>query len=103
MKILHISAASQDSGAGYAALMTHNALIKNKINSKILFLVGENKLNSGIYHYSSGSIIKKLIRFTVTSLDRLLTWIYLNKKIKFSPLVSLVLNIVILNYLNGQK
>ena len=82
MKILHISGASKDSGAGYAALMTHNALIKNEVNSKILYLVGENKLNSNIYHYSSNSIIKK---------------------IKFFPLVFLVLNIVNLNYLNGQK
>jgi glycosyltransferase involved in cell wall biosynthesis len=86
MKILHISGASKDSGAGYAALMTHNALIKNEVNSKILYLVGENKLNSNIYHYSSGSTIKKIKRFAVTNLDRLLTWIYFNKKNQiFSP------------------
>jgi glycosyltransferase involved in cell wall biosynthesis len=80
LKVLHISGASKSSGAGYAALMTHNALIENEVCSKILFLVGENELNSRVYHYSSGSILKKVLRFATTTIDRLPNWLYVKRK-----------------------
>ena len=80
LKVLHVSGASEESGAGYAALMTHNALIENGICSKILFLVGENESQSNVYHFNSGSIIKKIIRFSITNLDRLPQWFYFRRK-----------------------
>lgn len=86
MNILHISAASQNSGAGYAVMLTHQTLIEYGINSKVLYLVGENYSNQNIYFYTSNSIIRKLRRVIITTLDRVPTWIYLSRKEQlFSP------------------
>ena len=66
--------------------MTHNALIKAGLNSKILFLVDQGDPPSSVYAYTSNSIIKKTKRFLITILDTLPTWFYLKKKNQlFSP------------------
>ena len=66
--------------------MTHNALIKAGVNSKLLFLVDQSDSPSFVYAYTSNSIIKKIRRFLVTILDTIPTWFYLNKKKQiFSP------------------
>jgi len=79
MKILHISAAARASGAGYAVMLTHRELIENGIDSKILYLVEQDLLNHTILSYTSKSIIKKIKRFIVTTLDRCPTWVYPSK------------------------
>ena len=51
MNILHISAASENSGAGYAAMLTHQALLEYGINSKVLYLKGLNNwFNTKIFY-----------------------------------------------------
>ncbi|MEI6610875.1 MAG: glucosyltransferase, partial [Deltaproteobacteria bacterium] len=86
MNILHISAAAQNSGAGYAVMLTHQALSSYGINSKVLYLIDESNSNEKIFYYTSKSIIKKLRRLIVTTLDRIPTWVYFKKKEQlFSP------------------
>jgi len=67
-------------------LLTHQALIKSGINSKILYLVGEDNLHSSLYHYTSGSILNKIKRVITTKLDSVSTWVYFKRKDQiFSP------------------
>jgi len=80
MNILHISAASENSGAGHAAMLTHQALLEYGINSKVLYLKGLNNPNSATYYYTSKSIIRKLRRFAMTTLERFPVWFYVNRK-----------------------
>ena len=68
MKILHLSAASESSGAGKATILTHNALLKLGFESKILFLKSQLS-EPRIHSYHRKSFAHKLIRFFVTKLD----------------------------------
>ena len=86
INILHISAASKQTGAGLASTLTHEALIRNGINSRQLFLVGENSSELSTYSYTSNSPMKQFKRFFVTTLDHIPTWIYFSKQKQiFSP------------------
>ena len=79
MNILHISGANSKSGAGGAALITHNALLELGVKSKILFLAEENSINDNIISYQSISIVNKIKRKIVSLLERSPTWFYRNK------------------------
>ena len=87
MKILHLSAASDSSGAGKATVLTHHALLKQGLDSKILFLKS-NLTEPGIHSYHNKSFSHKLKRFFVTQFDQfpLLFYFKKNKRI-FSPAI----------------
>jgi glycosyltransferase involved in cell wall biosynthesis len=79
MKILNVSAASENSGAGIAALLTHNALIKSGIESRLLYIKSNNALQTnGIKQYEN-CFYKTLIRKAVTNLDKLALYFYPNR------------------------
>ncbi len=80
MKILHLSGANSKSGAGVAVVLTHEALLKLGVESKILFLVEEEVINDNIFSYHSISFLHKLKRTIVTFLDKSPTILYRNKK-----------------------
>ena len=85
MKILHLSGASELSGAGKATFLTHHALLKQGLDSKVLFL--KSKLREPeIHSYHHKSFFHKLKRFFVTQFDQfpLLFYFKKNKRI-FSP------------------
>jgi len=69
MKVLHISAADESTGAGKAALLTHNALLLLGINSKILFLKS-NLEGQSVYSYHKIGLKYSLKRLGVTFLER---------------------------------
>ncbi len=85
MKILHLSAASEQSGAGKATLLTHHALKNLGVESKILFqktLIKE----TDIYSYHSINYLNALKRLLFTTIERLQIIFYPNKKKQiFSP------------------
>lgn len=79
MKILNVSAASENSGAGMAALLTHNALLKSGIESRLLYIKSSNALEAnGIKQYEN-SFYKTLVRKAVTNLDKLALYFYPNR------------------------
>lgn len=85
MKILHLSAASDSSGAGKATVLTHHALLKQGLDSKVLFL--KSKLREPeIHSYHHKSFFHKLKRFFVTKFEQFPLFFYFkkNKRI-FSP------------------
>lgn len=85
MKILHLSAASESSGAGKATILTHNALLKLGFESKILFLKSQLS-EPRIHSYHRKSFAHKLIRFFVTKLDQFPLLLYFRKSKRiFSP------------------
>ncbi len=70
MKILHISAADESTGAGKAALLTHNALLETGHESKILFL--KSNLHSiGVFSYEKSGLISRYYRLLITFLDNI--------------------------------
>jgi glycosyltransferase involved in cell wall biosynthesis len=86
MNVLHLSAASEHSGAGLAALMTHKALLKNNIQSRILFLKSERDLEFEVFDFSNGELSKRYLRLFISFLDRLPTFFYPKRKEQiFSP------------------
>lgn len=80
MKILHISAAARESGAGNGALLTHRTLVEYGIDSKLLYLTGQYCPDQNILSYASNRRWNKIKRFGVTTLDTCPTWIYTHKK-----------------------
>jgi glycosyltransferase involved in cell wall biosynthesis len=86
MKVLHISSANSETGAGIACIRLHNELIKSKIDSKILFLKEDDNKNTVNYVYFDSKPFKKIKRITATILDKLPLLFYPNRKnIIFSP------------------
>lgn len=85
MKILHLSAANDSSGAGKATILTHNALLKLGYVSKILFLKSKLR-DSEIHSYHNKSFFHKLKRIFFTKFEQfpLLFYSKKNKRI-FSP------------------
>lgn len=76
MRVLNVSAASEFSGAGIAALLTHNALIKSGIESRLLYIKSNNASETnGIKQYEN-SLYKTIIRKVVTFLDNLTLYFY---------------------------
>lgn len=85
MKILHISAASEQTGAGKATLLTHKALKELGVDSQVLFLKSKTK-DTNIYSYHDKNVLTRFWRFFITSLDRFPLLFYRNKKNQiFSP------------------
>jgi glycosyltransferase involved in cell wall biosynthesis len=85
MKILHLSAASEHTGAGKAALSTHNELLNQGIDSHILFLKSSIN-NHNTYSYYHVSFVNKLEQKTTSLLERMPLKIYpKRKKSIFSP------------------
>lgn len=85
MKILHISAANSSVGAGIACVKLHEALLNEKIESKILFLnkQSSNVINTSFYESSK---LKKVKRILLTLADRILLKYYPKRKFEvFSP------------------
>lgn len=68
MNVLHISAATSQSGAGAAALKTHEALLKCGVNSKILFLKGQGSKVPGVSNYAN-VWYRRVVRLAFTHLD----------------------------------
>lgn len=85
MKILHLSAASELSGAGKATILTHNALLKLGFESKILFLKSD-LIEPEIYSYHLKGFFHKILRFFVTQFDQVPLLFYFKKSKRiFSP------------------
>lgn len=85
IRVLHLSAANPLTGAGGAALKVHLSLLRNDIDSRILFLLNSNDKSKEVYSFAD-SAFNRLLRFAVTSLDRLPAWLYLNRQKQiFSP------------------
>ncbi len=81
MNILHLTAASSNSGAGKAAVLTHKALLDfENVSSRILFLKKENNLEENFIYYSSTSLYNKFRRLAISTLDRLPLVFYRKKK-----------------------
>jgi glycosyltransferase involved in cell wall biosynthesis len=86
IKVLHVSGAALNSGAGYAAMLTHNALLNINIESKVLYLKDVEGLSRNVASYSSSGFNAKISRIFNTTLERML--IFLNRKKRggiFSP------------------
>jgi glycosyltransferase involved in cell wall biosynthesis len=82
MKILHISAAHDSTGAGYAAYNLHLNLRKMGLSSDILFIHSKQDLTLSFER----NLFARLKRFTITKLDRLFLLFYRKKKqLYFSP------------------
>ena len=82
--ILHLSAASPQSGAGGAALATHLALRKRGIHSKMLFLAGVHDDSLGLYSFADNAC-RKSLRLAITTLDRLVPVAYRKRIQLYSP------------------
>jgi glycosyltransferase involved in cell wall biosynthesis len=82
MRILHISAAHESTGAGYAAYNLHINLCKKGFRSDILFI---NSSQEHTISYET-NFFRRLKRFLFTKIDRLILFFYLKKRnIYFSP------------------
>ncbi len=85
IKVLHLSAADEYSGAGKAALMTHNFLLENKFESRILFLKS-NRVGKSIYSFHRTHFINKFLRLFTSFLDRVSLLRYYKRRGElFSP------------------
>jgi glycosyltransferase involved in cell wall biosynthesis len=81
LKILHITSAGFDSGAGMAAVLTHKGLCEiNGIDSKILMLESNNEDKSRFINYSSISLANKLKRPVITGLEKLPLVLYSKRR-----------------------
>jgi glycosyltransferase involved in cell wall biosynthesis len=85
MKILHISSAGRQSGAGKGVINLHRTLRSLDVDSRILFLVDEPSETESIFTISN-SKTNKIKRFFITFLDNLLVKFYTKRKMQlFSP------------------
>lgn len=86
LRVLHVTAAGKTTGAGSAAVNIQQALISKNIDARVIFLANEEEdENAGIKNFSN-TFYKKYLRFLFTTMDRLLTWAYPNRKKQiFSP------------------
>jgi len=85
MRILHLSAANESTGAGKAALLTHKTLIELGYNSKILFL--KSSMNQDeCYSFHILKPINGIYRLIITQLDSILVKFYFYRERNiFSP------------------
>lgn len=85
MKVLHLSAAAETTGAGKATLLTHRALLKCNIDSRVLFLKSDLK-EKHIFSYHKQGLYYAFFRLLTTFLDKSYLRKYKNKKAQiFSP------------------
>jgi glycosyltransferase involved in cell wall biosynthesis len=85
MKILHLSSANSEAGAGIACVRLHTSLLKKNIDSKILFLKQDK---SKVYktEYYQSTMFKKVYRFLLSFLDRSILKLYTKRRSQlFSP------------------
>jgi hypothetical protein len=79
MKILHLSAADENSGAGKATLLTHNTFLELDVDSKVLFL--KSRLSEkNIYSFHKLSYTNSVLRILITFLERAPILIYPKRK-----------------------
>jgi glycosyltransferase involved in cell wall biosynthesis len=79
MKILHLTAANENTGAGKATILTHQAIKRLGIESQVLLLKSDlNETNIQSYH--SKNIWTKFFRFVYTSIERAPLLIYPDRK-----------------------
>ncbi|MBU3578641.1 glycosyltransferase [Polynucleobacter sp. 73C-SIWE] len=78
IKILHVSGATLNSGAGYAAMLTHNALLNINVESKVLYLKELGTLGQNVASYSASGFNARISRLLNTTLERML--IFFNRK-----------------------
>lgn len=85
MRVLHLSAASENTGAGKAVILTHQSLLDCNVESRVLFLKS-NMHGEFIYSYDKQGLLSFLLRYLFTFLDQIsLKW-YTNRKAAiFSP------------------
>lgn len=79
LRILHISAANSQAGAGMACLNIHSELLKQGVDSKVLFLKNNGFRAEGIFYFDD-TLFKRLIQKVTTFLDRSLLFFYPRKK-----------------------
>ena len=85
MKVLHITSAGRQSGAGKGVLNLHNALRRLGVDSQILFFVDMPNEAESIYTISNNRN-NKLKRLFITFLDNLFLKFYIKRKKQlFSP------------------
>ncbi len=80
MKILHVSSANFETGAGIACIRLHDELLKNNIDSKILFLKEDHNHNKNNYFYYDRKYLNKFKRYLFTFLDKLPLLFYPRRK-----------------------
>ena len=80
MKVLHLSGAPRGTGSGYAAVLTHQALLESGIDSRLLFLNDLPTNDPTIFRFADSSRIRTIERFLVTTLERTPTWLYPRRK-----------------------
>lgn len=79
LRILHISAANSQTGAGIACLNIHSELLRQGADSKVLFLKNNGFRAEGIFYFDD-AVLKKIIQKVVTFLDRALLFFYPRKE-----------------------
>jgi glycosyltransferase involved in cell wall biosynthesis len=79
MRILHISAAHHKSGAGIAALLTHKALLKKGIESKLIFIENIEDLSQENIIAYENNFYRIICRKFSTFIDNILLIFYPNR------------------------
>ena len=79
LKILHLSAANAYSGAGIACLNIHSELLRQGIDSKVLFLKNNGYQAEGIFYFDD-TLLNKIIQKLVTFFDRGILFLYVKRK-----------------------
>jgi glycosyltransferase involved in cell wall biosynthesis len=79
LKILHLSAANAYSGAGIACLNLHNELLRQGIDSKVLFLKNNGYQAEGIFYFDN-TLLNKIIQKFLTFFDRGILFMYVKRK-----------------------
>jgi glycosyltransferase involved in cell wall biosynthesis len=86
MKVLHLCSANSMTGAGGAALMTHEMLLNVGVDSRILFLVENKSTAKGEYSYVNNKVFRRIQRKLTTFLDSFLLYFYRSRESRlFSP------------------
>jgi glycosyltransferase involved in cell wall biosynthesis len=79
LKILHLSAANAYSGAGIACLNIHSELLRQGIDSKVLFLKNNRYQAEGIFYFDD-TLLNKVIQKLLTFFDRVILFLYYRRK-----------------------
>ena len=79
LSILHLSAANSKTGAGIACLNIHNELLRQGIDSKVLFLKDNGYQAEGIFYFDD-TLKNKIIQKLLTFVDRGILFKYVKRK-----------------------
>ncbi len=88
MKVLHVSSAGPDTGAGAAALLTHEALLRDqRVDSRILFLTQGQVKGPAAFSFEAGDAIRRIRRRATTAVEQLPLVRYRgrDRRVLFSP------------------